>query len=139
MNELQASNASFEGKSRVERLFQFVRAFTNARNPIKRQLSEQPAAELQIDLEALPDTSEWIERWSGSEGGREWLLRVKICPPVPCEPPPQIARDWLLPGWERYSEPARHVAEKVIPDSKGMNQLVKFEDDQKRKSTWDAW
>jgi hypothetical protein len=42
-------------------------------------------------------------------------------------------------GPQRYSEPARHVAEKVIPDSKGMNQLVKFEDDQKRKSTWDAW
>ncbi len=138
MNELQ-SPIGFDGKSRVERLFQFIRAFTNSRNPIKRQLVEQPAVELQIDFTTLPDTSEWLEHWSGSEDGREWLLRVRICPPAPCEPPPLIVRDWLLPGWERYSETARHVEEKSITDSEGTNQIVRFADDSKRKSTWDAW
>ena len=139
MNEPTTSDAASEGKSKVERLFQFIRAFTNARNPIKRHLSEQPAADLQIDYLALPDLSEWVEYWSGSEDGREWLLRVKICPPVPCEPPPEITREWLLPGWERYSESARHVEEKTIPNKQGLNQIVRFADDQKRKSTWDAW
>jgi len=139
MNAPQTSDATSEGKSRVERLFQFIRAFTNARNPIKRQTSEQPAADLQIEYLGLPNLSEWVEYWSGSEDAREWLLRVKICPPVPCEPPPQIARDWLLPGWERYSESARHVEEKVIPDKQGVNQIVRFLDDTRRKSDWDAW
>jgi very-short-patch-repair endonuclease len=139
MNELQSSDPLVEGKSKVERLFQFIRAFTNARNPIKRQLSEQPAADLQIEYLGSPNSSEWVEHWSGSEDGREWLLRVKICPPVPCEPPPEITRDWFLPGWERYSESARHVEEKVIPDKQGVNQIVRFADDSKRKSTWDAW
>ena len=138
MNESQHSGAS-EGKSKVERLFQFIRAFTNSSNPIKRQLSEQPSPELQIDFKAIPDTSEWIEHWSGSEEDREWLLRVRICPTVSCEAPPQITREWLLPGWERYSESARYVAEKSIPDSKGITQIIRFDDDNKRKSTWDAW
>ena len=139
MNEPTTSDAATDGKSRVERLFKFIRAFTNARNPIKRQLSEQPAADLQIEYLGLPNSSEWVEYWSGSEDEREWLLRVKICPPVPCEPPPQIARDWLLPGWERYSESARHVEEKMIPDKQGVNQIVRFSDDTPRKSVWDAW
>ena len=139
MNEPTTSDAASDGKSKVERLFQFIRAFTNARNPIKRHLSEQPAADLQIEYLALPNLSEWVEYWSGSEDGREWLLRVKICPPVPCEPPPEITREWLLPGWERYSESARHVEEKTIPNKQGLNQIVRFADDQKRKSTWDAW
>lgn len=139
MNDPTISAAAFDGKSKVERLFQFIRAFTNARNPIKRQLSEQPAADLQIEYLALPNLSEWVEYWSGSEEKREWLLRVKICPPVPCEPPPEITRDWLLPGWERYSEPARHVEEKTIPNKQSVNQIVRFSDDPKRKSTWDAW
>jgi very-short-patch-repair endonuclease len=139
MNELPSSNAEFEGKSRVERLFQFIRAFTNSRNPIKRQLFEQPAAELQIPFESLPDASEWIEHWSGNEGDREWLLRVRICPPLPCEPPPQSAKDWLLPGWERYSELARYVEEKTIADNQGVSQIVRFSDDAERKSAWDAW
>jgi very-short-patch-repair endonuclease len=139
MNGSQTPDALFDGKSKVERLFQFVRAFTNARNPIKRQISEQPVADLQIEYLALPDSSEWVEHWSGNEDGREWLLRVKICPPVPCEPPPQITRDWLLPGWERYSEPARHIDEKAIPNSNGVTNIIRFADDSKRKSTWDAW
>jgi very-short-patch-repair endonuclease/DNA polymerase III delta prime subunit len=139
MNESTTPDAASDGKSKVERLFQFIRAFTNARNPIKRQLSEQPAADLQIEYSALPHSSEWVEHWSGSEDEREWLLRVKICPPVPCEPPPEITRDWLLPGWERYSEPARHVEEKTIPNKQGINQMIRFADDAKRKSTWDDW
>lgn len=139
MNEFITSDAASDGKSKVERLFQFIRAFTNARNPIKRQLSEQPAADLQIEYLALPNLSEWVECWSGSEDKREWLLRVKICPPVPCEPPPEITRDWLLPGWENYTEPARHVEEKTIPNKQGVNQIVRFADDQKRNTTWDAW
>ena len=139
MNESTNLDAASDGKSKVERLFQFIRAFTNARNPIKRQLSEQPAADLQIEYLALPNLSEWVEYWSGSEDKREWLLRVKICPPVPCEPPPEITRDWLLPGWERYSEPARHVEEKTIPNKQGINQMIRFADDAKRKSTWDDW
>lgn len=139
MNEPTTSAAAAEGKSKVERLFQFIRAFTNARNPIKRQLSEQPAADLQIKYSDLPNLSEWVEYWSGSEKKREWLLRVKICPPVPCEPPPETTKDWLLPGWERYSEPARHVEEKSTPNKQSVNQIVRFADDPERKSAWDAW
>lgn len=139
MDELHPADPLIDGKAKVERLFQFIKAFSNARNPIKRQLSEQPLAELQINYRDLPDSSEWIEHWSGSEDGREWLLRVKICPPVPCEPPPETARDWLLPGWERYSESAQHIEEKAIPSQQGVTQIVRFVDDAKRKSNWDAW
>ncbi len=126
-------------KLKVEKLFQFVRAFTNARNPIKRQLTEQPSSNLQIEYLALPDLSEWVEHWSGGEDGREWLLRVKICPPVPCEPPPETAKGWYLPGWERYSEPARYVEEKTTRNHQGVNQSVRFVDDAERKLNWDAW
>lgn len=67
MSELQPSASAVDGKLKVERLFQFIRAFTNARNPIKRQLSEQPAADLQIEYLGLPNSSEWIDLWSDSE------------------------------------------------------------------------
>ncbi len=139
MNQSPPEDIKSHGKSRVERLFQFIRAFTNSRNPIKRQLLEQPASEWQINWATLPDESEWIEHWSGSEDDREWLLRVKVCPPVPCESPPKICSDWVLPGWERFSESARHVSERSIPTTKDSSRIEKFEDSFERKSAWDEW
>jgi very-short-patch-repair endonuclease len=132
-------NHKNDGKEKVERLFQFIRAFTNARSPLKRQLSEQPASELQIEYFKLPDLSEWVEHWSGGEDVREWLLRVRICPPVPCEPPPYITKEWVLPGWERYTESARHLEELAIPNKHGLNQFFRFADDPKRQEAWNAW
>ena len=139
MNQPAPQAIKSNGKSRVERLFQFVRAFTNSRNPIKRQLSEQPASELQINWAALPDESEWIEHWSGNEDAREWLLRVKVCPPAPCESLPKICSDWVLPGWERFSESARHISERSISTANNSSRIEKFEDNTQRKSAWDDW
>jgi very-short-patch-repair endonuclease len=134
-----SEETSGDGKSKVERLFQFIRAFTNSRHPIRRQLSEQPATELQLEFKNLPNLSEWVEYWSGTEDSREWLMRVGICPPVPCEPPPALVKDWLLPGWEKYSELANHVEEKAFRDNKGSTLIEKFSDNQQRQLTWDSW
>ena len=129
-----------EKKSKVERLFQFVRAFTNSRNPIRRRLSEQPARDFQIDFETLPDSSAWFERWSGAEDQREWLLRVHICPPpTPCEPPPELSSAWVLPGWDKHTEAARYIEQKVIPDGTGANQFERFIDHPQRQASWQAW
>jgi very-short-patch-repair endonuclease len=134
-----SDETSASGKSKVERLFQFIRAFTNSRHPIRRQLSEQPATELQLEYKNLPNLSEWVEYWSGDENSREWLLRVGICPPVPCESPPVLVKDWLLPGWEKHSESANYVDEKAFKDNSGSTFIEKFSDNQQRQSAWDSW
>ncbi len=140
MSELGRPDASHEEKSKVERLFQFVRAFTNSRHPIRRKLAEQPTPSLQIEVKSLPDSSEWVAHWTPDDAAREWLLRVHICPPVvPCEAPPEQALAWLLPGWETHTEVAQHIEEKLIPDGTGANLIDRFEDDPQRQSTWDEW
>lgn len=128
-----------EGKAKIERLFQFVRAFTNSRHPIRRQLAEQPASNLQISLDELPMMSEWVQPWSGGEDARDWLLKVKLCPPDPCPRPPRLVESWLLPGWEKYADPARRVEEKTFRDADGNTQIETFQQSEARIEAWDLW
>lgn len=128
-----------DAKARVQRLFQFVRAFTNSRHPLQRRLADQPAANLQIAFDDLPTTSEWVEPWMGSEEDRGWLLRVRLRALNPSPSPPAALKDWLLPGWEKYTESARHVNERTMRGVNGETTTTRFADDIARTAAWDAW
>ena len=129
------------GKAQVERLFQFAQAYSNSQQRVARNLSDHPMPDVQIDLKSLPQDSEWITHWSGEEFNREWLLKVKICPPTPCPKPPDILKDWLLPGWEKYSQQVRHVPEKTFfgIDQDKDTKIEKFEDEKKRLDGLNSW
>ena len=139
MNESKSSQTENDAKTRVERLFQFVRAFTNSRHPLQRRLADQPAATLQIAFSDLPTTSEWVEPWTGSEEDRGWLLRVRLRALNPSPSPPAGLRDWLLPGWEKYTESARHVDERTMRCANGETTTTRFADDIARTAAWDEW
>lgn len=139
MGDARAAQPAEDARQKVERLFQFIRAFTNFRHPLRRQLSDQPAAKLQIAFDALPATSEWIESWSGPEDDRRWLLRVRLCPPDPCPLPPQQIKDWLFPGWEKHIETARHAEEKTFRGADGQTVIERFSDSTTRPAVWLDW
>ncbi|HTU70333.1 MAG TPA: AAA domain-containing protein [Candidatus Baltobacteraceae bacterium] len=94
-------------RDRISRLFQFVRALNELRNPVPRQIRELqwslPLVDLPhhecVILGAPTSTSNDDE----GDDGDDFILRVKRPPPlepVP-SPPPEIA-DWIEDGWQKY-------------------------------------
>jgi very-short-patch-repair endonuclease/energy-coupling factor transporter ATP-binding protein EcfA2 len=132
-------SAISDGKSRVERLFQFIRAYTKLQHPAARHVSEQPLSDMQMPFDALPTSSEWLTHWVETEAPREWLLKVKLCPPTPCPTPPPALAGWLLPGWDKFTQPAHKVAEKTTVDAQGQTQIETFEADAERPTSYAQW
>jgi very-short-patch-repair endonuclease len=131
--------AATDRMAKVHQLFEFVKAYTASRFPIKRRLDEQPLPALQMRTDGLPKESEWMQWWSGSEDEREWLLRVQLCPPNPCPVWAKVLTGWLLPGWEQPNEAARHVSEKTARGADGNTRIDKFEDSPERISALREW
>lgn len=133
------SSTATDNKNRVERLFEFIKAYTRLQHPIARHLSNQPLSDLQIKFDTLPKSSEWLTYWAETETQREWLFKVKICSPTPCPTPPAVLNGWLLPGWERYTQLSQTVPEKSFIDAQGHTQTKTFESDEERLKSWNSW
>lgn len=133
------SSTATDNKNRVERLFEFIKAYTRLQHPIARHLSNQPLSDLQIKFDTLPKSSEWLTYWAETETQREWLFKVKICSPTPCPTPPAVLNGWLLPGWERYTQLSQTVPEKSFIDAQGHTQTKTFESDEERLKSWSRW
>jgi very-short-patch-repair endonuclease len=135
------------GRDRLVRVFRFLEALNQHRNPVTRQIREQlwtlwadslpdhPAIELgygrAVKLEKEPI--------DGKEPNDEAFL-LKVSRPSLTQPPvPGELRAWLEPGWE---DPFRNPSvrnSKNEQGSEGNAILVRFEDNPNRVLTWKVW
>lgn len=131
-------------RNRVRQIFRFLKDFNGLRNPIKRQIAEQPWVLWIHDLPAHP--SLWLRGRNpadeeGSSGGEEsgHLLRVRR-PDIP-KPPgvPSVLVGWLPSEWK---DPAVSVVEPVaelqVPGPNGP-QAEKFEAMEDRVRAFARW
>jgi very-short-patch-repair endonuclease len=84
-------------RSRIRRIFQFLDAYVQLRNPVVRQIAEQPWTLWLRDLPLSPSVS----RPDPDKPEDRFLFKVRRPTPVPCPRPPQETEDWLLPGWDQ--------------------------------------
>ncbi len=132
-------------RNRIRQIFRFLKDFNGLRNPVTRQISEQPWV---LWIRELPKhTSLWLrgrdpvdaKSTEGEEEVGELLLRVRR-PDIPKPPAiPDILDAWLPNNWR---DPAVDVveplAERQVLGSDGP-QIEKFEAIQERVDAFRAW
>ena len=120
-------------RNRIRQIFRFLKDFNGLRNPVRRQISEQPWV---LWIHELPKhSSVWlrgrdpadVKSGEGDEDAGELLLRVGR----PDIPKPPIVPD-MLSGWlpNKWKDPAVDVVEPLperqVPRSSGP-EIEKFE------------
>jgi very-short-patch-repair endonuclease len=102
------------GRNRIRQIFRFLKDFNGLRNPVKRQISEQPWVLWIHDLPNHPYV--WLrgrdvredKHGAGDDDSGELLLRVRR-PEIPKLPSvPEILNGWLPSNWK---DPAISVVE----------------------------
>ncbi|HEV7968091.1 MAG TPA: AAA domain-containing protein [Candidatus Acidoferrales bacterium] len=137
-------------RDKLTRVFRYLEALNQHRNPAKRQIHEQPWS---FWLRDLPDHSS-IQRGAaktakartktasdkGSEdAGANYILKVQR-PGLtrPPEPPEEISA-WLEDGWD---DPSNTIAVEETPEESENHreqQIVKFADDPARTAALERW
>jgi very-short-patch-repair endonuclease len=125
------------GRERSKRVFQFLRALNEQRNPIILQLTEQP---WRLHLDDLP-AHEAIsyQKPDDQRPGAPFELNISRVDVAEPPPPPAILSDWIEGDWEDVD------SEVIIRDKRIQNageedeEEVRFDDDRERVPSYDAW
>ena len=137
-------------RDKLTRVFRYLEALNQHRNPAKRQIREQPWS---LWLHGLPDHP-CIKRGSGKsqspngkigktqsadEGHERFVLKVQR--PVLSHPPepPEEATMWLKAGWDDPSEEILIHQSRNESDEAGNPRVVNFDDDKRRSTALPRW
>jgi very-short-patch-repair endonuclease len=139
-------------RDKLTRVFRYLEALNQHRNPAKRQIREQPWS---LWLHGLPNhptikrgaakstasktKTPKENQTSESEGAVEFLLKVQR--PVltrPPEPPEEIA-NWLEAGWDNPSEEVPTRESQADPDSSGNPRVANFDENEARVAALQRW
>lgn len=131
------------GKERLTRIFQYLKALNEHRNPVKRQIREQPWV---LWLNELPKHETinypgYVEKNNSKEEttADEFILKVRR-PKITAAPrPPALLTDWLEDGWDDPEGEIKIVEAHEEVDENGEPYIVRFEDDPKRKTALNLW
>jgi len=131
------------GKERIIRIFNFLKAYNEHRNPVKHQLSEQPWV---LWLNELPDHADinfvgHIETDVLEQQKAEEDFILKVCRPklTPAPNPPERIAEWLQDGWKDPVGEIVVIEEREIKDKNGDSQIVRFNDDPQREVSLTQW
>ena len=140
-------------KKRAKQVFRFLRAYSELRNPVIRDVSDYNWSYMLDDLPAhdlvrMADPSqhtgnevdEVAESWSP-----KFELRVGRAEVTPTPTPPEILSGWLKEGWSDPCKPPDILKERHVSSGKG-DEVVRFDDSEERRSAfiqwieeWNAW
>jgi very-short-patch-repair endonuclease len=137
-------------RDKLTRVFRYLEALNQHRNPAKRQIREQLWS---LRLHGLPDHPS-IQRGTGKsqlsngktgktpsadEGSERFVLKVQR--PVLSRPPepPEEATIWLKAGWDDPSEEILVHQSRSEPDPAGNPRVVNFDDDKRRSAALPRW
>lgn len=137
-------------RDKLTRVFRYLEALNQHRNPAKRQIREQPWS---LWLHGLPDhpcikrgaaksqpSKTKAGKASSPETGSEAFV-LKVQRPVITrapEPPNEIA-GWMETGWDDPSEEILIHPSREDLDAQGNPRLVNFDDDKARSAAFERW
>lgn len=131
-------------RDRIARVYKYLQALNEHRNPVVRHITEQPWKYWLRDLpahECVKLTRPASMDTAGDEeaGLEEPILRVRRPLLTKAPSPPESIVSWLVPGWGdalkgvQLQEPRNEV------DQDGMTRVVRFEDDPARPMALSKW
>jgi len=131
--ELDKADANI-ARARIRRIFQFLDAYVQLRNPVVRQITEQPWTLWLRDLPASPSVS----RPDPEKPEDRFIFKVRRPTPLPCPRPPQEIEDWLAPGWDHLgAEPAIRDSREVTEE--GRTRTLRFDEERARTKAFEKW
>ena len=121
-------------RARIRRIFQFLDAYVQLRNPVVRRISEQPWT---LWLRELPDSPS-VSRPDADKPEDRFIFRVRRPLLTPCPRPPEELKHWLLTGWDQPGATPR-VRDSLDVTEGGKPRTVRFADDQSRAKALEKW
>lgn len=122
-------------RARIRRIFQFLDAYIQLRNPVVRQISEQPWVLWLRDLPECPS----VPRPDPDRPEDRFLFKVRRPSPTPCPRPPEEIADWLQAGWDQLEEAAPRRRDSLRIAEGGKLRTVLFADDPSRAKALEDW
>jgi very-short-patch-repair endonuclease len=137
------------GRERLSRVFRFLAALNQHRNPPNRQIRDQLWTLWMADLPLHPsirlgplrvarDTVSDLPN-QGSVNPEDFVIKVARPKLTRAPDPPSEIRLWLEPGWDEPSKSLSFRGSRNEVGTKGETVLVRFEDDPKRVSGYEQW
>jgi very-short-patch-repair endonuclease len=141
-------------RDKLTRVFRYLEALNQHRNPARKQIREQLWTLWLKDLPDHPsirrgaprqrdasDTPESKAVANGVSPREEQAFLVKIHRPrlTSAPTPPKELESWLERGWE---DPSREISLRVTQnqqDERGQTKIIRFDDDPQRRSPFEAW
>src|SRR6266851_4801919 len=137
-------------REKLTRVFRYLEALNQHRNPAKRQIREQPWSLWLHDLPDHPSIKRGASKASSAKGKAADSqnddtsaggLVLKVQRPAltsPPEPPGAIAA-WLEPGWDDPSNEPSVNASRNEPDQRGDARVANFADEPSRQLALQRW
>jgi hypothetical protein len=137
--DLVAAAFADDSRSRIKRLFEFLRALDERRNPIAMAIGDHRWALWLNDLPAH-ETVRFARGGIAEPGSdRVWFLRVARPRLTTAPKPPEILAHWLQPQWETWGGAAIHLEQRRFAASDGSQSNEYFQDDAQRQSQFEAY
>ncbi|MBM3298516.1 MAG: AAA family ATPase, partial [Deltaproteobacteria bacterium] len=141
------------GRDRVARVFRYLEALNQHRNPAKRQIREQLWFLWFRDLPDHPSirrgvidqpsiVSAGFTKEPGPDSkkaGDDFVLKVQRPKLTQAPRPPEVIASWLEQGWEEPTGEVHIRASRNEVDNHGETRVVKFEDDPRRLQALETW
>jgi len=136
-------------RDKLTRVFRYLEALNQHRNPAKRQIREQL---WNLWLHDLPDhpsikrggTKSRTSKVAGAdsqngETGASFVLRVQRPPLTSPPPPPAEIAEWLEPGWDDLSHEISVLESWSEPENQIESRAAKFTDSTARSLAFQRW
>lgn len=131
-------------REKLTRVFRYLEALNQRRNPAKRQVSEQPWVLWFRDLPDHPSITRGAVNNSNDGAQKEkdtedFVLSVQRPTLTHAPPPPEPINSWLERGWEDpFKEISIRESRNEI-DREGNTRIIRFEDDPARQRMLEHW
>jgi very-short-patch-repair endonuclease len=141
-------------RDKLTRVFRYLEALNQHRNPARKQIREQPWTLWLRDLPDHPsirrggprqrDASNTPESKSAADGvspREEQAFLVKVLRPrlTSAPTPSKELESWLERGWEDPSKEISLRATQNEQDKHGQTKIIRFDDEPQRRSALEAW
>jgi very-short-patch-repair endonuclease len=137
-------------RDKLTRVFRYLEALNQHRNPAKRQINEQPWSFWLRDLPEHPSIQRGTAKASSlntkngnsqgtEDGGASYVLKVQRPRLTRAPEPPEEIAAWLEDGWDDPSN--AFTVEETLEESENGTEprMVKFADDPARTASLERW
>src|SRR2546423_13255869 len=125
------AKAQQQGRERIARVFRYLKALNEHRNPAKRDLSEQPWT---LWFRQLPDHPGIQRRFSNGQEETDFVLKVGRPTFTEAPQPPLPIVDWLEGDWE---DPEAEVT--VYETKANGAEPLRFDAEPRRVEAYERW